>query len=270
MVHTVKKQRLIITPYKMFSNGAKHLQEKLKELTNRKVLRVKKTSTTFKPRESDKHIFWGKCDEAWWSNKEEENQKNIARNKLKTFKAFKEHGIPHPEWTESIEEAYNWCKAGDYKLCGFARTLLCSHSGNGIIPFYHGCEYGIEGQVFPSAKLYVKYIKKEHEYRVHVFNGKVIDIQQKKRKVGFENRNNQIRNHKNGWVYCRENITKSEGLEELAIQACACINLNYGAVDIIYNKKQNKCYVLEINTAPGLINQTANLYANNFKEYLNV
>ena len=56
----------------------------------------------------------------------------------------------------------------------------------------------------------------------------------------------------------------------MAIQACACINLNYGAVDIIYNKKQNKCYVLEINTAPGLINQTANLYANNFKEYLNV
>ena len=261
MVHTVKKQRLIITPYKMFSNGAKHLQEKLKELINRKVLRVKKTSTTFKPRESDKHIFWGKCDEAWWSNKEEENQKNIARNKLKTFKAFKEHNIPHPEWTTDYAEAMNWWSDG---ITVVGRRILTGHSGNGI-------EIYDAANVFKSdCKLYVKYIKKEHEYRVHVFNGKVIDIQQKKRKVGFENRNNQIRNHKNGWVYCRENITKPEGLEELAIQACACINLNYGAVDIIYNKKQNKCYVLEINTAPGLINQTASLYANNFKEYLNV
>jgi glutathione synthase/RimK-type ligase-like ATP-grasp enzyme len=264
MVHTVKKQRLIITPYKMFSNGAKHLQEKLKELTNRKVLRVKKTSTTFKPRESDKYIFWGKCTEAYWHNKEQEKAKEIARNKLKTFKVLKENNIPHPEWTTSYNEAFNWWENG---ITVVGRMILTGHSGDGIVMYTPKDIQFDEGL---TSKLYVKYIKKEHEYRVHVFNGKVIDIQQKKRKVGFENRNNQIRNHKNGWVYCRENITKPEGLEELAIQACACINLNYGAVDIIYNKKQNKCYVLEINTAPGLINQTANLYANNFKEYLNV
>jgi len=261
----VKKQkRIIITPYKMFSNGAKQLQEKLKTLSDRRVLRIRKTSTKFKPRQSDVNIFWGKCDDAWWSNPEQETAKNIARNKLKTFKAFKEHGISHPEWTTDWETAFSWWENNELIV---GRTILTGHSGEGIILFKLEDEQFDDGL---SCKLYVKYIKKEHEYRVHVFNGKVIDIQQKKRKVGFENRNNQIRNHKNGWVYCRENITKPEGMEELAVQACSCIGLTYGAVDIIYNKKQNKCYVLEINTAPGLINQTALLYATNFKEYLNV
>ena len=261
----VKKQkRIIITPYKMFSNGAKQLQEKLKTLSDRRVLRIRKTSTKFKPRQSDVNIFWGKCDDAWWSNPEQETAKNIARNKLKTFKAFKEHGISHPEWTTDWETAFSWWENNELIV---GRTILTGHSGEGIILFKLEDEQFDDGL---SCKLYVKYIKKEHEYRVHVFNGKVIDIQQKKRKIGFENRNNQIRNHKNGWVYCRENITKPEGMEELAVQACSCIGLTYGAVDIIYNKKQNKCYVLEINTAPGLINQTALLYATNFKEYLNV
>jgi len=261
----VKKQkRIIITPYKMFSNGAKQLQEKLKTLSDRRVLRIRKTSTKFKPRQSDVNIFWGKCDDAWWSNPEQETAKNIARNKLKTFKAFKEHGISHPEWTTDWETAFSWWENNELIV---GRTILTGHSGEGIILFKLEDEQFDDGL---SCKLYVKYIKKEHEYRVHVFNGKVIDIQKKKRKVGFENRNNQIRNHKNGWVYCRENITKPEGMEELAVQACSCIGLTYGAVDIIYNKKQNKCYVLEINTAPGLINQTALLYATNFKEYLNV
>ena len=261
----VKKQkRIIITPYKMFSNGAKQLQEKLKTLSDRRVLRIRKTSTKFKPRQSDVNIFWGKCDDAWWSNPEQETAKNIARNKLKTFKAFKEHGISHPEWTTDWETAFSWWENNELIV---GRTILTGHSGEGIILFKLEDEQFDDGL---SCKLYVKYIKKEHEYRVHVFNGKVIDIQQKKRKVGFENRNNQIRNHKNGWVYCRENITKPEGMEELAVQACSCIGLTYCAVDIIYNKKQNKCYVLEINTAPGLINQTALLYATNFKEYLNV
>jgi glutathione synthase/RimK-type ligase-like ATP-grasp enzyme len=262
----VKKQkRIIITPYKIFSNGAKQLQEKLKTLSDRRVLRVRKTSTKFKPRQSDVNIFWGKCDDAWWSNPEQETAKSIARNKLKTFKAFKEHGISHPEWTTDWETAFQWVSSGNLVVI---RSILTGHSGNGIFMWDKNEEGWLD--IEPGFPLYVKYIKKEHEYRVHVFNGKVIDIQQKKRKVGFENRNNQIRNHKNGWVYCRENITKPEGMEELAVQACNCIGLTYGAVDIIYNKKQNKCYVLEINTAPGLINQTALLYATNFKEYLNV
>ena len=201
----VKKQkRIIITPYKMFSNGAKQLQEKLKTLSDRRVLRIRKTSTKFKPRQSDVNIFWGKCDDAWWSNPEQETAKNIARNKLKTFKAFKEHGISHPEWTTDWETAFSWWENNELIV---GRTILTGHSGEGIILFKLEDEQFDDGL---SCKLYVKYIKKEHEYRVHVFNGKVIDIQQKKRKVGFENRNNQIRNHKNGWVYCRENITKPE------------------------------------------------------------
>jgi glutathione synthase/RimK-type ligase-like ATP-grasp enzyme len=101
---------------------------------------------------------------------------------------------------------------------------------------------------------------------VHVFNQKVIDFVQKKKRVGHENRNNQIRNHQNGWVYCRENVIKPEGIEQLALDAMKALSLNVGAVDIIYNEKENKCYVLEINSAPGLEGTTVEKYINSFLE----
>ena len=46
--------------------------------------------------------------------------------------------------------------------------------------------------------------KRKPEYHVHV-QGKVIDVAQKK--IGHENRDNQIRNHANGWIFARDNIS---------------------------------------------------------------
>ena len=42
------------------------------------------------------------------------------------------------------------------------------------------------------------------------------------------------------------------------------IDLQFGAVDIIWNEKENKCYVLEINTAPGLVGTTLTKYTEAF------
>ena len=266
MKKKLKQKRIIITPYKISSRSAKLLQQVLKETTDRRVLRVRKTSPTFHPRQSDYNINWGNCFGVLWANPQQEAAKVIARNKLKTFKAFKDHGVPHPEWTINHEEANAW-------NCLFVgRTLLEGHSGNGIVMFdpeYPQTEGGNYPAYKGSAKLYVKYKKKKHEYRVHVFNGQVIDVAQKKRKAGFENRNNQIRNHANGWIFARENITEPGDLREVAVSACNCIGLLYGAVDIIWNEKENKCYALEINTAPGIEGTTLQKYSTQFKGQLN-
>ena len=164
-----------------------------------------------------------------------------------------------PEWTTDKAVAQQWY---DACITVVARKLLTSHSGNGI-SLHNGENSDLNPYLvpLPNVPLYVKYKKKKDEFRVHVFNGKVIDITQKKRKAGFEGRDNQIRNHQNGWVYCRENVIPPQGIEQLALNACSAIGLNSGAVDVIYNQLENKCYVLEINTAPGVEGTTCLKYA---------
>jgi glutathione synthase/RimK-type ligase-like ATP-grasp enzyme len=55
-------------------------------------------------------------------------------------------------------------------------------------------------------------------------------------------------------------------LQEAAIRTVEILGLDFGAVDIIWNKKQDRYYVLEVNTAPGLEGETVVRYANAFKE----
>jgi glutathione synthase/RimK-type ligase-like ATP-grasp enzyme len=116
-----------------------------------------------------------------------------------------------------------------------------------------------------NAPLYVKYKKKRKEYRVHVFKGQVIDVAEKRRRRKDERPatfDGYVRNLANGWVFCRDSIVKPADLDGLAIAACAALGLDFGAVDVIWNEKENKCYVLEVNTAPGLQGTTLTNYTN--------
>ena len=258
----VKKQkqslskRIILIGYKIGSRSLKNLQTQLKEdQTARRVLRVRRTSIKYKRRPSDCIVAWGPTAPCQHTDQQQEQAKKVASDKLLSFQKFKEAGVSIPEWTTDKAIAIAWNK--EY----LARTLLRSHSGRGIVVVP-------AGQEPPNARLYVQYKKKKHEYRVHVFQSKIIDITQKKRKVGHENRNNQIRNHINGWVYARENIIEPEGIRSLALTACTALGLQSGAVDIIWNEKENKCYVLEINSAPGIEGTTCKKYTNEIIESL--
>lgn len=106
------------------------------------------------------------------------------------------------------------------------------------------------------------YIPKLHEYRVHCAWGVgVFHIQHKRRLKGFNERNNQIRNHKNGWIYAVNEILYPEGdVLANAWRAFSATGLHFGAVDVIYNQGSNKSWVLEINTAPGLFGSTLEKY----------
>ncbi len=139
----------------------------------------------------------------------------------------------------------------------FARTLINSTNGRGII------EFGSSDVQYPKAPLYTEYIPKKAEYRFHVFGNQVIDIQQKKKKRGFdeEQRDTRIRNLHNGYIYSRDGVAPPDGAADLAIRAVAALGYQYGAVDLIYNEKRNQCYVLECNSRPGLVGTTLDKYA---------
>ena len=179
----------------------------------------------------------------------------LASNKINTFRSWAAYDVSCPDWTTDPDIALSWIQDG---ATVFARTQLQGHSGSGIVILNNTTE-------FVSAPLYTKYIKKKKEFRVHVFNKEVIDVQEKRRSMGSD-AGFLIRNHANGFVFCRDDIIEPSDLRDVAIKAVTSLDLDFGAVDVIYNAHYDKCYALEVNTAPGLEGTTLNSYTNKIVE----
>ena len=61
-----------------------------------------------------------------------------------------------------------------------------------------------------------------------------------------------IKNLDNGWVFCRTGISLPDDARNQAIAAVRSLGLDFGAVDVLYREREDKAFVLEVNTAPGL------------------
>lgn len=129
-----------------------------------------------------------------------------------------------------------------------------------------------------ASDFFVKYIPKKDEYRIHVFkypDGYKVLTQQRKalrsvdpislEPIDRSNVNFKIRNHRNGFIFQRNDIAVPDDAVQQAIKALQVSGLDFGAVDVIWNEKQQKAYVLEINTAPGLEGTTVKEYAEAFR-----
>jgi hypothetical protein len=185
----------------------------------------------------------------------------IVLNKIEQFRAFTAAQVSCPKNTTNTEQL------GELGRSIFARTLVNSTGGKGIIEF----EYK-PGEAAPRAPFYTEYIPKKAEYRVHVFNGEVIDVQQKKKRRAFDTdtRDTRVRNLANGYVYTREGIVAPVGMDTLAVNAVNAVGYSYGAVDIIYNEKRNQCFVLEVNSRPGLMGTTLEKYTDALIKHFNL
>lgn len=70
-----------------------------------------------------------------------------------------------------------------------------------------------------------------------------------------------VKNKENGWFFAFPKDTDNLMLDEVRLvgkQALACSELHFGAVDVVYSKKTNKVYVLEVNSAPCLTDDQSN------------
>jgi glutathione synthase/RimK-type ligase-like ATP-grasp enzyme len=173
-------------------------------------------------------------------------------DKLTQFRRFHEAGVTAPDFTTDIAAARQWCGEGHAVVC---RTLLRGSEGRGIV-------VAEEAGGLVQAPLYTKYVKKKREYRVHVFNGQVIDVQEKRKRRDFtDQRDTRIRNVANGYVFCRDGITEPEGMRQLALDACNAVGYSLGAVDIGYNERDNRAFVLEVNSTPGMEGTTLEKYS---------
>jgi glutathione synthase/RimK-type ligase-like ATP-grasp enzyme len=187
-----------------------------------------------------------------------------ATNKRTFFELCREKGnVSIPEFSTRKIEVEDWLRDGNVV---FARTKLQASGGEGIK------ELNVVGDIerIQDGTLFVKYIKKKREYRVHIADGNVIDVQEKRKrtKTPLDQINWRIRNSANGFVFCRQEVECPDSVVEQAILAFNVTGLDFGAVDVIYNERQQRAYVLEVNTAPGLEGSTLISYQKYFRDKL--
>lgn len=183
---------------------------------------------------------------------------SLAINKHEAYVCLCNNHINTPAMTNSKEIAGIWFEEDDDPV--FCRTLIKSSRGRGIVIAHSPDE-------LVDAPLYTAWLPNTHEFRVHVFNGEVIDYVQKKKKRDVE-ADLYIRNHDRGWVFAHDNIIVRKKIKELAVNAVEALGLHFGAVDVLakldppVNGKWQlvNSAVCEVNTAPGLSN-TATLAA---------
>lgn len=227
----MKQKKLVLVPNNMGSRAARDLAATLSNKLGYKVYRVKPE------RVRNREAF----------------KLSAGTPKDVQLAAFERAGVVAPERTSDINVAREWILAGDSVMC---RTLLRASEGRGIV-----VADSVEQLV--RAPLYTRYVKKKEEYRVHVLNGEVIDVQMKRKKRGFDgDRDTKVRNLANGYVFCRDGIVEPPELRRMAVAATTALGYQLGAVDIARNVRHDRLVVLEVNANPGMQGTTLENYAN--------
>lgn len=248
-------KRIIIYPYKMGSQSAKRLAESLE------TFRVF-PNRDYKPQRDDVVINWGNGVEPRWDgsgftflNRPESVMNAI--NKIVSMRRFREGGVNIPEYTTSINSASEWLQKGYWAVC---RQETEGLDGSGLVLAKTANE-------LVRAKLYTKFVRSSHEFRVYVFAGRCICILEKRRKRGLKADPN-IRTGGNNWVLCQDPEIVPKDLAIQSALAVESLGLDFGGVDVIYSDKEDKSYCLEVNTAPDIRNTTVSAFKEAILEFI--
>lgn len=253
--------KIKVAPYKAGSRSVRRLCDAL----GCRALKVDGTSR-YRWRQGDVIINWGRSE---WpfpfvATLNQPEAVAVAANKLLTYQRFTEADVRQPDWTEDQEVVRRWLREGRRVM---ARTVLNGHSGRGIVVM------GPNTVDIVPAPVYTVYVPKRSEWRIHVFNGRVIDRQRKIRDPNDMDRPAEtvdwaVRNRAGGFIYVRntdEELWHDE-ISRVAIDAVEALGLDFGAVDVIWNDNQASAFVLEVNTAPGVEGTTVERYAEAIRE----
>jgi len=247
--------------------GSSSLMRLIKDLraNNVDALRIKKRGSAYTYPSSHLVVNWGCTSIPPVANNVLNSALGVstASQKIKTFEALAEAGVPALPFTTRREEAMEWITQEDSVV--FARKLTQASQGKGIV-----VAHAPEDLV--GAPLYTQHVEAAREVRVHVFKGEVIDFTQKRKlstekrsERGFEGEPDEyVRNLKGGWIFARVGVEIPESAKEVAIEAVEALGLDFGAVDMFIDPD----VVIEVNSAPGLEGTTLERYVDAFTRYL--
>lgn len=285
------------------SEGVVNLRNKLRELGMNSLI-LKHENSAFRGGEDKMLINWGcsagdiqRLQRLPAQHLNMDTRVAIASNKRAFLELMTTEGVNIVPYFTSLREACQYLAATRGRI--YARTKLTASSGDGIVLLMREDDpqnnnEARRGNQYPTVivngngeftgdmplqlvrslhdcRLFtVGHIGQRVEWRVHVFNDKVILLQKKVRTNGGEdaNANTLVRNLNSGWVYS-VNFDPQETdpihlIKDVALAAVGAAGLDFGAVDIIVDKKTMTPRVLEVNTAPGLDENgsAVNAYAN--------
>jgi len=217
----------------------------------------------YRPKTNDVIINWGYRGEITAFDINRVNILNKPANvanasdKRRTLRILSEAGIPTLDYATNINGAAELFNNSTHVYC---RTLISSHSGRGIVIASNPSE-------LVNADLYTAKFENNTEFRVHVFNGNVIDITQKKsmsrerrEKLGVKvaERRDEVRNLMSGWSFVRSDMdlydSENEprtGLFTIPVEATRALGVDFAGVDLLLNTETNEIRVVEVNTACG-------------------
>lgn len=164
---------------------------------------------------------------------------SLASNKRRALYAMQEAGVPVPKLYTLDNSDINYA---NYPLVGRPdhhrkgrQFYLCHNSVQALAARNRGATH------------FMEYIDNAREFRVWIVNGKSIKISEKIGGGVTKNFDSGAR------FYYPQDFNHKKTLRQVARQAVQTLGLDFGAVDILW--KDDRFYVLEVNTAPCLTNQ---------------
>lgn len=259
---------MIINPYKLGSRSAKRLKEAINQVSGTKACWILQR----KPRTNRALIInWGASEIAYtegqhWIINSPKDVGDMS-DKIKFFERTK-NDANVLLWTRDRDVALGWGEAG-HKV--FARALTRGSGGRGIHVWTGGSEVPL-----PMAPLFTKHQPKTHEYRLHMvrsLTGSDFEPQLIQRKVwknvGEQPKTWDVRSHDNGFIFQsypdHTKVPESVVAAARSIMAKYFAEMHFAALDVLYHKPTDKAVICEGNTAPGLENNTVDIYAAYFR-----
>lgn len=234
-----------------YNNGSGSVNQLCERLDARA---IKHARSNYRPRPTDLRIGWGFARPIGLPILNRAESVALAISKRRTFQTLTEAGVPTVVWTNQQEVANEWNSRG--RILG--RDKDHGSQGEGITVYNKGSQVGRHA-------FYCKYFRKRREFRLHVWQGRVIFVQEKLRKEGFKEDTKYdayVRSHHRGWIFAFNHLGANpcpQGIAEVAVAAVRALRLDFGAVDIGWNEKEGPC-VFEINTAPGIEESSLDAY----------
>jgi hypothetical protein len=146
------------------------------------------------------------------------------------------------------------------------RTTLSGYGGEGIIVCKNEQEFRHNWQ---NNYWWTPYVTTEFELRLHVASGKVLKVFKKVREEGLEDEEYPIRNNSRGYHFSLREENNYPKATEIVERLHPLLEQKGGvfyAVDAGWDKINQKYFVYELNSAPGLNDNTAQSYAENIIE----
>lgn len=203
------------------------------------------------------HINWGYTKATDGFNSAESIR--LASNKRKALRKMFADGVPTPE-IFTPREAHHKVD-DDTPLVG--RTSY--HTKNSGF-WYCETVVDVERAIRSGATHFMPFVENAREFRVHVVNGYSIKISEKHKRYNPETGEFE----EGSWTYPRK-FKRKISLRRVAKQAMDSLELDFGAVDILYKKIGDvpTFFVLEVNCCPCLTDgssDTLERYTRAFQE----